>query len=997
MASYGSDVEEEEEDFNPAPEIDEDDIAPSNASRRPAAEDDEDEVDAPTMTGNDEEDEEGGGIDLDNDDDDEEDEEEDEDEEDVVARPAKRRKKQKRNMFIDNEAEVDEDEEEEEEGDDEGVDEVHPDDLIEPTGADLDDRHHRELDMRREANAQRDVEEIAKEFDEKYRRREMQSARRGGAGAVPLALPTVEDPVIWGCKCRPGKEREVVMAIQKRIDDKMRVKEPIQVYSAFERGPTGPQSGFLYVEADSKQAVVDLIEGIQNVFMGSGQFSIPPKERPDLLRKKKRAPLEVGKFVRMQRPPTYKGDLAKVVEVSTNGLDCVVQLVPRLDYGLNEDSSVSGDNKRKRGFFGRQTERPPAKLFNETEAKKRHMKHLSMAGSGNQRAYTYKGDDYQNGFLIKEVKVNWVSTEKVNPKMEELQFFAVQNADGTETMDLLAVQAAQKAADSGSAFAAGDNVEIYTGEQKGIRGTTVTVTGDIVTLRVSEGDLRGRRIDAPVKTLRKLFRDGDHVKVIGGSKYVDEVGLVTRIKDDKITLLCDSTQQEITVFSKDLKRAADSADVGADSNFDLYDFVQIDASTIGCVVRVDREVLRIVDQQGDVRTLLHTQVSQVVGRNKYAVATDRDGSEIRHEDDVKEYGGEGRQGKVLYIHRGTLFVRNRDLVENQGIFVVRSNNVVTLAAKSGRAQAQGPDLSGINPALNAGANGNASAMPPPRASFGRDKLIGKTVTIRKGAYKGLLGIVKDTMNDEARIELHTKNKQVSVKKELLTVKDPITGASMDIGGKFPNRSRGGYAGGQSSYGGAAGGRTPGWGNSGGRTPGWGGGAGGRTPSWGGSGGAGGRTPGWGGDGGRTAYGGGDGSRTAYGGATSYGGATAYGGATSYGGGTAYGGNDGNRTAYGGFNSGGRTPGWGGSSGNASKSGGLSAPTPGAYNAPTPGAYAAPTPGGYGAYSAPTPGGPPMDAPTPGNYSAPTPGAAAAPTPGGWDVATPAPSGDPGYD
>lgn len=100
--------------------------------------------------------------------------------------------------------------------------------------------------------------------------------------------------------------------------------------------------------------------------------------------------------------------------------------------------------------------------------------------------------------------------------------------------------------------------------------------GDIVTLRVSEGELRGRRIDAPVKTLRKLFREGDHVKVIGGSKYVDEVGLVTKIRDDKITLLCDSTQAEITVFSKDLKRAADSANLGADSNFDLYDLVQIE-------------------------------------------------------------------------------------------------------------------------------------------------------------------------------------------------------------------------------------------------------------------------------------------------------------------------------------------------------------------------------------------------------------------------------------
>lgn len=419
------------------------------------------------------------------------------------------------------------------------------------------------------------------------------------------------------------------------------------------------------------------------------------------------------------------------------------------------------------------------------------------------------------------------------------------------------------------------------------------------------------------------------------------------------------------------------------------------ASTIACVVRVDREVLRVVDQNGDVRTLLHTQVSQIAGRNRNAVATDRDGSEIRHEDNVKEYGGENRQGKVLYIHRGILFVQNRELVENQGIFVVRSTNVLTMAAKSGRAQAL--DLSGLNPALNAGANGGTGPMPPPR-SFGRDKLIGKTVIIRKGAYKGLLGIVKDTMNDEARIELHTKNKQVSVKKELLSIKDPITGNSMPVGGgKFPDRSRGGMSGSTPSYN-SGGGRTPAWGNGGGRTPGWGGsgGAGGRTPGWGGGGG--GRTPGWGGDGGRTAYGGGDGSRT------SYGGATAYGGATSYGGGTAYGGNDGNRTAYGGFNSGARTPGWGGagSSSNTTSKSGLSAPTPGAYNAPTPGAYAAPTPGGYGAYSAPTPGGP-MDAPTPGNYSAPTPGdrygvtPAAAPTPGAWDISTPAPSGeDPGY-
>jgi transcription elongation factor SPT5 len=492
------------------------------------------------------------------------------------ARPHKRRKKAKRNMFVDVEAEVDDEEDEEEEGDDEVAEEIHPDDLLEPTGADLDDRHHRELDIQRQANAQKDAEELAKELDEKYRRREIQRAQKAAAGSVPMALPTVNDPSIWGCRVRPGKEREVIMAITKRIDDIMRAGQPCKVYSAFERGG-GPMTGYLYVEADAKQDMITMIESIPNVFMGQGQIAIEVKERPDLLRKRKRTPLEEGKFVRMIRPALYKGDLAKVVEVHANGLDCTVQLVPRLDYGLGEDANAAnGDNKRKRSNFGRVVDRPEPKLFSEHEAKKKHMKHLNLGGSTGQKTYTYKGDDYQNGYLIKDVKINFVTSENVKPTVEEMHAFSLTNADGTETLDLFAVQAAQKASQSGSSFVSGDSVEIYDGEQKGIRGVTVSVTGDIITLKVTEGDLKGRRIDAPVKTLRKLFREGDHVKVIGGSKYIDEVGMVTKIKNDKITLLCDSTQTEITVFSKDLKRAADSATLGNDSDFELYNLVQIE-------------------------------------------------------------------------------------------------------------------------------------------------------------------------------------------------------------------------------------------------------------------------------------------------------------------------------------------------------------------------------------------------------------------------------------
>ncbi|KAF2501040.1 transcription elongation factor Spt5 [Lophium mytilinum] len=1001
---------ESEDDFNPQPEIDDEDIGDRQTARpraKEVVEDDDDEdteqAAAPRNSGA----TEGAGDDDDEgedeaDDDDEEDEEEEEEDE-VVGRSRKRRKRDARMQFIDVEAEVDEDEEEEEEEDD-VPDEIHPDDLLEAAGPDLDDRRHRELDRKREAEADLDAEQVAAQFDQKYRRREIARGQKA-AGPTPLDLPTVDDPSIWGVKCKPGKEKDIIFAIMKRMEQRQGTQHPLRIFSAFERG--GAMAGYIYVEANGKQDMLDAMADIPNVYTGSGPIAIEVKERPDLLRKRKKDPLNPNDWVRMKRPPLYAGDLAQIYEVNSNGLDCVVKLVPRLDYGLHEDINAAPDaNKRKRGAAAAGP-RPPPRLFNEADAKKKHMKFLSQIGSAGTKSFQYKNEDYTNGLLIKEVKISHFTKKDVNPTMAEMQLFARLGEDGNQEIDLIAVQAAQRATTTGSSFVPGDNVEIFEGEQKGVNGTTVSVTGDIVTLKVTSGELKGQSIEAPVKTLRKLFREGDHVKVIGGSKYIDEVGLVTKIRDDKVTLLSDSTQQEITVFSKDLKRAADSAQLGNDSDFQLSDLVQLDAATVGYVIKVDREIVRVLDQNGSVRNLLNSQISSVIPYNRNAVATDKDGSEIRQEDMVKEIGGEDRVGKVVLIHRGYLYINNPTVSENNSIFVVKSGNVTTMAAKSGRTQAAGPDLSKMNPTMMQGANG--AAMAPPR-TIGRDKMIGKTVTVRKGNYKGLLGIVRDSNGSEARIELHTKNKVISLPKDLLIIKDPITGNTIDFNGKLANRSRGmptSYGSGTPStrtYG--AGGQTPSWGGGGqsSRGPSWGtphgGGGGGRTPAWNNSN----RTPAWNGagnDGSRTSYGGNDGSRTAYGGND--------GSRTAYGGATAYGGNDGNRTAYGGANSGGRTPGgptWGaapsGSKTPSHASNGANSYSSNTY-APTPGAYQqAPTPAAYNSYvGAPTPGGGPMDAPTPG-FSAPTPGDTAHhPTPrgyggyGGGYGATPAAAPTPG--
>ncbi|KAJ0421631.1 Spt5 C-terminal nonapeptide repeat binding Spt4-domain-containing protein [Aspergillus carlsbadensis] len=983
---FGSD--EEDDDFNPAPaeESDNEEVDRGQAGRRGPddnarnRDDDEDGVN------------EAGGDEDEEDDDDrgeneEEEEEADEDEEDedaVSGRSRKRRRGLGVHNFLEVEAGVDEDEDEGEDEEEEmefGGD-FHPDDADAlPVGAEMDDRRHRDLDRQRELEASMDAEKQAQLLKERYGRNR---AAASDAVVVPkrLLLPSVDDPSIWGVRCKAGKEREVVFAIQKRIEERpLGSRNPIKIISAFERG--GAMSGYIYVEARRQADVMDALQDMSNVYPRTKMILVPVREMPDLLRVQKSEELNPGGWVRIKRGK-YIGDLAQIEEVETNGLAVTVRLVPRLDYGLNEDSGAPiVDSKRKRATANAAVARPPQRLFSEAEAKKKHSKYLSATSGLGGKSWSYLGETYIEGFLIKDMKVQHLITKNVNPRLEEVTMFARDSENGTSNLDLASLAETLKNSTAEESYLPGDPVEVFKGEQQGLIGRTSSTRGEIVTILVTEGELAGQTIEAPVKTLRKRFREGDHVKVIGGSRYQDELGMVVQVRDDTVTLLSDMSMQEITVFSKDLRLSAETGVDGKLGMFDVHDLVQLDAATVACIVKVDRESLRVLDQNGSIRTILPTQVTNKITPRRDAVATDRNGAEIRHGDTVKEVYGEQRNGLILHIHRSFLFIHNKAQAENAGIIVVRTTNVVTVSAKGGRST--GPDLSKMNPALmKNGAPGGM--MAPPSRSFGRDRLIGKTVMVKKGPFKGLVGIVKDTTDVQARVELHSKNKLVTIPKELLVVKDPITGQTIDMsrGRGGPRVPQGGSAAPPSGW---QGGRTPMAAADSSRTPAWGGAASSRTPAWGG---LGSRTPAWKADGSRTSnpY---DGSRTAYGGAGSRTPAWNAGARTPYGGSS--GGSDfdafaaGSRTpAWGGANAGGRTPAWSAGGSSASNSKAYDAPTPGAaYSAPTPGAYAAPTP----SLSAPTPGAWADSAPTPGAYNAPTPGGPSrrpydAPTPADFD-------------
>lgn len=613
-----------------------------------------------------------------------------------------------------------------------------------------------------------DAEKQAAEYKERYGRRTTKALTDKGYLPQHLLMPDVSDPSIFGVRAREGKEKEVVRAINVKFEQR-KARNPMRIFSAFERSE-GAMKGYVFVEARNKADVEDALQNIHDIYPRSKMNLVPMKEMPDLLRVTKSKELEPGAYVRIKKG-LYVGDLAVVEDAVPNGVDVTVKLVPRLTYGFDEDQAkpVGADAKRKRPGFGpaqNAANRPPARLFSEAEAKKRHARHLQQSGGLTKKNFTYKGDTYEDGFLVKSFKLNQLTTENVQPKLEETQLFTRTGQDGSETLDLETLKhSLHDNSTAESSYQVGDEVEVFAGEQRGVIGRTERVAGNIVAIRISDGDLKDQLVEVPVRNLRKCFRDGDNVVVGGASKYRDQVGTVIAIDKDKVTILSHDNQMEFTVFSKDLRIASGGGASTERSPFEVRDLVQLTATTFGCVVGADPQTVKVMDQNGSIETRLPSSLSKiVVSRN--VVAVDKNGSELRQGDTVKEAGGEGKSGNILHIYRNFLFAHDRNrMTENAGIWVARSSNVVGRSARSG---APLTDLSKMNPALmQKGMNGGP--MAPPQRPGGFDKLIRKKVKITKGPYKGYRGIVRDTTPNEARIELESKNKTVSISKNEISV------------------------------------------------------------------------------------------------------------------------------------------------------------------------------------------------------------------------------------
>mmetsp|Transcript_35273 Transcript_35273/g.74493 ORF Transcript_35273/g.74493 Transcript_35273/m.74493 type:complete len:1028 (-) Transcript_35273:47-3130(-) len=620
-------------------------------------------------------------------------------------------------------------------------------------------------------------------------------------------VPSVSDPNLWMFSCPTGKEQELVYQIMNKCVAYAKRGRPLGITSVV----CAQTKGKIYVESYSEPAVMEALQGVRGV-MQYTMRKVPISDMTTVMSVvPKKVPVKKNDWVRMTRGH-FKGDLALVKHVRDSGLKCVIQCVPRLDLTL---SDLPPDEAKVR----RRTVKPPQKFFNAAEISTlgKHLLRQRFPGLSDVMCDYFDGNYYNDGYLLKEVTIGTVvkpCTADDPPTLDELQRFRRKSKTagggdyddgedeenegsqlaGSLLSELSELQGKTGLASSGSndrGLMIGDTIEVIEGDLVGMQGKIMSLDGTTVKVRPNNdaalAELGGmEEVEFLMNQVRKYIAVGAHVKVTDG-RYANETGVVVAVEsiegeeagggpdfDCTAVVLTDMTHKEISVRTSQLQESAEIAS-GQDklAGYELHDLVVLSgggsANEVGVIVRVGREEFTVVNNHGIAR---EARPEELRGkRNKpsdRAVALDVQANQIRCGDSVTIVEGphKGKVATIKRMSRAQLFLYSQFRSEHSGIFVVRSRScVLTGGTKSGRGGSGG------------GTPGDSPFSTPSSQSSGRgpmradqnDSLMGKTVRIQAGQWKGYLGSVSHTTATHVQVELHSRLKKVMVVKERVHV------------------------------------------------------------------------------------------------------------------------------------------------------------------------------------------------------------------------------------
>lgn len=187
--------------------------------------------------------------------------------------------------------------------------------------------------------------------------------------------------------------------------------------------------------------------------------------------------------------------------------------------------------------------------------------------------------------------------------------------------------------------------------------------------------------------------------------------------------------------------------------------------------------------------------------NQNTVALDSDQNQIQRKDIVKVLEGPhaGRDGEIKHLYRSLAFLHSRMYTENGGIFVCKTRHLKLAGGNKNTNNNMNPmgAFGFMSPRIQSpmhpggGMRGRGGGMRGRggRGGMSRDReIIGKSIKITGGSYKGFVGIVKDATEATARVELHSSCQTISVDRNHIAVVGATKDGSMTSYGRTPSRS-----------------------------------------------------------------------------------------------------------------------------------------------------------------------------------------------------------------
>ncbi|KAK8552326.1 hypothetical protein V6N13_120736 [Hibiscus sabdariffa] len=691
----------------------------------------------------------------------EEDDEEDEDDDDdeFYGGGGKKHSKAPRvgSQFFDLEAQVDSDEEEEE---DEGED-----DFIVETGGDLPDEdvgrrmHRRPLPLREDE--QEDAEALERSIQARYARSSHTEYDEETTDVEQQALlPSVRDPKLWMVKCAIGRERET--ALDKGSE--------LQIRSVI---ALDHLKNYIYIEADKEAHVREAIKGLRTIF-GVKIILVPIREMTDVLSVESKAiDLSRDTWVRM-KIGTYKGDLAQVVDVDNVRQRVTVKLIPRIDLQALAIKLEGREVSKKKAFV------PPPRFMNVDEARELHIR-------VERRRDPITGDYFENiggmlfkdGFLYKTVSMKSISAQNIKPTFDELEKFRTPSNNGEGEMVGLSTLFAKRTKNH---FMKGDAVIVVKGDLKNLKGWVEKVEEENVHIRPEMKGLP-KTLAVNEKELCKYFEPGNHVKVVSGTKE-GATGMVVKVEQHVLIILSDTTKEHIRVFADDVVESSEvTTGVTKIGEYELHDLVLLDNNSFGVVIRVESEafqVLKGVPERPEV-SLVKLREIKCKLEKKFNVQ-DKYRNIVSVKDMVRILEGpcKGKQGPVEHIYKGVLFVYDRHHLEHAGFICAKADSCCIVGGSRSNGNRNGDSLSRFGnfkaPQRVPPSPRRFSRGGPPFDSGGRhrggrgghDALIGTTVKIRQGPFKGYRGRVVEIKGQSVRVELESQMKIVTVDRNYIS-------------------------------------------------------------------------------------------------------------------------------------------------------------------------------------------------------------------------------------